>query len=109
MFICTLYIFFFVDIFTLININTQGLRNFYRRQTIFNLLLKKKYDVIFLQETHMADDLKNDILKEWGGNVLFNNFEYNARGTAILFHATFDFQIHGKMCDSHGRTLQTLT
>ena len=39
---------------------------------------------------------------------MFNNFEYNARGTAILFHPTFDFQIHDNTCDHTGRTMQTL-
>ena len=64
--------------------------------------------MIFLQETHWTDNLKNKILNECGGNILFNNHGYNARGTAILFHPTFDFQIHGNACDPHGRTLQTL-
>ena len=64
--------------------------------------------MIFLQETHWTDNLKNKSLNECGGNILFNNHGYNARGTAILFHPTFDFQIHGNACDPHGRTLQTL-
>ena len=108
MLICILYFLSFVDIFTLIGINAQGLRTPNCRQAVFNSIKKNKYDVIFLQETQWTDDLKNDILREWGGTILFNNFEYNARGTVILFHPTFDFQIHDNTCDHTGRTIQTL-
>ena len=93
--------------FNLISINTQGLRNVNRRQTVFNLIKKQKYD-IFLQETHWTDDIKNDISREWGGNIIFNNFDYNARGVAILFLPTFDFKICDSTCDPHGRTIRTL-
>ena len=92
----------------MISINSQGLRNSNRRQTVFNLIKTRKYDVIFLQETHWTDDLNDGILREWGGNILFNNFECNARGTAILFSPHFDFRMCNNTCDPHGRTIQTL-
>ena len=104
MLICILYFLSFVDILTLISLNAQGLTTPNRRQAVFNSIKKNKYDVVFLCETHWTDD----ILREWAGTILFNNFEYNARGTAILFHPTFNFQIHDNMCDRTGRTIQTL-
>lgn len=61
-----------------------------------------------MQETHWTDDLNDCILREWGGNILFNNFEYNARGTAILFSPTFDYRMYNNTSDPHGRTVQTL-
>ena len=57
---------------------------------------------------HWTDDLKDTILSEWGGTILFNNFEHNARGTAILFSTTFDFRICDHTSDSHGRSIRTL-
>ena len=39
---------------------------------------------------------------------MFNNFEYNARGTAILFSPTFDYRMYNNTSDPHGRTVQTL-
>ena len=103
-----LYFLSFVDTFTLISINTQSLRNSNRRQAVFNLIKENKHDVIYLQETHWTDDLKNDISREWGGNVIFNNFEPTARGTAILFHLNFDYRNHNSTCDSQGRTIQAV-
>ena len=94
-----------VFVFNLVSINTQGLRNVSRRQTVFNLIKKQKYDVIFLQETHWTDDLKDTILREWGGTILFNNFEHNARGTAILFSMTFNFRICDHTSNSHERSI----
>ena len=108
MLICILYFFSSVDIFTLISINAQGLRNVHRRQTVFNLIKQRKYDIIFLQETHWTDDLNSEILREWSGTIVFNNFEPNARGTAILFHPNFDYQNHNTTCDSQGRTIQVV-
>ena len=61
-----------------------------------------------MQETHWTDDLNDCILREWGGNILFNNVDCNARGTAILFSPNFDFRMCNNMCDPHGRTVQTL-
>ena len=93
--------------FNIVSINTQGLRSINRRQTVFNLIKKQKYDIIFLQETYWTNDLKDVILKEWRGDISFNNFESNARGTAILFHPNFDFRVCQNSRDPHGRTIQT--
>ena len=107
MLIQILYFFSSVYTFNLISVNTQGLRNVHRRQTFFNLIKQQKY-IIFFQETHWTDDLNSEILREWGGTIVFNNFEPNARGTAILFHPNFDYQNHNTTCDSQGRTIQVV-
>lgn len=65
MLICILHFFCFVDIFTLISINTQGLRTSNLRQAVFNLIKKKK-DVIFFARHSLDRWFKNDILREWG-------------------------------------------
>ena len=62
----------------------------------------------FLQETHWTDDLNDCILREWEGNIIFNNFECYARGTVILSSPNFDFRMCSNICDPHGRTVQTL-
>ena len=99
MFLCLLH---------LISINSQGLRSVNRRQNVFNLIKKHKYDIIFLQETHWTAELQTDILREWEGTILFNNFDSTARGTARLFHPNFIFKHHSNSCDSQGRTQQSL-
>ena len=94
--------------FNLISINSQGLRSFNHRQNVFNLIKKQKYDISFLQETHWTAELETNILREWEGKILFNNFDSTARGTAILFHPNVIFKHHNNFCDSQGRTQQSL-
>ena len=98
-----LYFCYFVYLaFKLISINSQGLWKVNRRQNVFNLIKKHKYDITFLQETHWTDELQSDIFREWKGQILFNNFNTIARCTAILIHLNFSFQSHHDSCDSHG-------
>ena len=47
-------------------------------------------------------------MREWGGDIIFKNFEPNARGTAILFHPLFDYRNHHNVCDSQGPTINTV-
>ena len=77
------------------------------RRTVFNLIKQQKY-ISFLQETHWTDDLKPDIFMEWDGYIIFNNFEPNARGTAILFHLLLDYRNHHNVCDSQKRTINAV-
>ena len=56
---------------------------------------------------HWTDDLKDTILREWGGTILFDNFEHTARSTAIFF-LRLDFRICDHTCYSHGRSICTL-
>ena len=94
--------------FNLISINSQGLRNVNHRQNVFTLIKKHKYHIFFLQETHWTDELQTDILREWEGKILFNNFDSTVRGTVILFHPNFIFKNHNYSCDSQGRIQQSL-
>ena len=55
---------------------------------------------------HWTDDLKDTILREWGGTILFDNFEHTARSTAIFF-LRLDFRICDHTCYSHGRSIRT--
>ena len=61
----------------LVSINSQGLRSFNRRQNVFNLIKKHKYDIIFLQETHWTAELQTDILREWARTDSPTPFEWS--------------------------------
>ena len=100
-------LFLFTLIFNLISINTQGLRNVNRRHATFNLLKRQKHDIIFLQETHWTPELEADILREWGGSILFNHFSFSARGVAIIFHLVF--KNTNFSTDSHRRLISVIS
>ena len=104
-----LMLFLFALIFNLISINTQGLRSVDRRHATFNLLKRQKHDIIFLQKTHWTPDLEADILREWGGSILFNHFSFSARGVAILFHPHLIFKNTNFSTDSQGRLISVIS
>ena len=107
--ILVLMLFLFTLIFNLVSINTQGLRNFNRRHSTFNLLKRQKHHIIFLQETHWTPDLEADILREWGGSILFNHFSFSVRGVAILFHPHLVFKNTNFSTDSQGRLISVIS
>ena len=50
------------------SINVNGLRNDKKRQTIFNWLKRKKYDLVILQEIHCENSKEEqDWTKDWNG------------------------------------------
>ena len=49
------------------SLNVNGLNNIKKRKSIFNEFKTKKYDVIFLQETHSTNKTEKLWELEWGG------------------------------------------
>lgn len=69
---------------TFCTLNTKGLRNKQKRLQVFKYLENKKYDVIFLQETH-SDSLTNKTWQqEWEGDSFFSGVNSNKEGVAFL-------------------------
>ena len=53
--------------FKLLSLNVRGIRSIEKRKAIFNLLIKSKSDIIFLQETYSTLEVErvwNETLKE---------------------------------------------
>ena len=89
---------------SLASLNTQGLRSSDRRKSAFHLLKLHKY-IIFLQETHSTSDLQDAILKDWTGDIYFNNGTVNSCGVAILFNPRFNYTPVCTSQDSSGRVI----
>ena len=87
----------------LISLNTRGISNFRKRQTIFTWLRKQKPDIVFLQETHSTRG--NEVLwkREWGATLFCSHGANNARGVAILIRNNFDCTVEESIVDSNGR------
>ena len=59
------------DSLKLLSLNVRGLSNFRKRRAIFTWCRKQKADLIFLQETHSAENCKCEWKKEWGSEIIF--------------------------------------
>ena len=82
-----------LDSISIISVNCQGLGNPQKRRDVFHFWKLKKYDILFLQDTHFEKKLEKYITAEWGYQAFFASNNSVSRGVAILFNNTFEFRI----------------
>lgn len=85
--------------------NVKGLRNFDKRRKIFNHLHHCKAHIVMLQETHSDPKVVKLWKSEWGGAMLCNHGQTNARGVAILIDRKLSHKILKTAKDTDGRVL----
>ncbi|CAC5393348.1 unnamed protein product [Mytilus coruscus] len=73
----------------IVTFNCNGLRDQQKRDCVFTLFNDRRYDVIFLQETHWDDVFADRINKSntiWNGDIFYCNKNniHNAGGVAIM-------------------------
>ena len=93
--------------FNLLSLNVRGLRDKNKRKTLFYYLRQKKFDIIYLQETHCSND--NDVLswsKEWNGPAFWSTGSNNSKGVGILFNSKHNFDVRFKEIDDSGRLIE---
>lgn len=73
--------------------NVRGLRNSLKRVDIFKQLLKNKFSVIALQETHCTADVVDIWKEEWPGESVWTLGSPTHAGVAFLFHPDLDIEI----------------
>ena len=88
------------------SINIWGLSNELKRRKLYLWLEEKKFDIVFLQETHCTND---DILKfneGWKGTIVHSVTENRkSKGVAIAFASSFNFSVVSKHVDKEGRRI----
>ena len=89
----------------IISLNCNGLRNYYKREFIFNMFKILDPDIVLLQETH-CDNIRTAKLydKMWDGKSFWSFGTNNARGVGILAGKSlinhiksFDLDIEGRL------------
>ena len=104
-----LFIFLLATImFILASINAQGLRSVDRRRAAFSFFKRKHFDIILVQETHWTDDIRQDIERDWGGEIVMSCGDNHSRGVAILFRLHLDYTIDHRHTDNNGRIATTI-
>ena len=104
-----LFIFLLATImFILASINAQGLRSADRRGSAFSFFKRKHFDIILVQETHWTDDIRQDIERDWGGEIVISCGDNHSRGVAILFRPHLDYTIGHRHTDNNGRIATTI-
>ena len=89
--------------FSLLSLNTRGIRTFEKRKAIFSWLLNSGADICFLQETYSTQEVENIWRKQWKGNMFFSHGSSHSRGVLVLVRDNLDFQLRSIKVDSQGR------
>ena len=77
----------------LCSLNARGLRNKFKRVSLFKYLKSQKFDVICLQETHVTPNDFDCWQKQWGGQCFFNQGTARSKGEAILMSKHFTGEV----------------
>ena len=83
------------------SMNCRGLADKIKRVDVFEYM-KKRFDIVCLQDVHIAPDIVQAVSLEWGGKAVISPYRSNARGVAVLFNGNFEYKIHKIKVDTHG-------
>ena len=90
---------------TICSFNCQGLGGREKRKDVLNFLKQKNYSIYCLQDTHFTEKEENYIRSQWGYDCIFNSYNSQSRGTAILFNNNFEFKVVNVKKDKNGNKL----
>ena len=92
----------------LASVNCNGLRCPDKRKLAFCFFKRNRFDIIFLQETHLSIDLDMQIKREWEGDAFFSHGTNSARGVAILITSRLGYNAKLIRSDTEFRVLNML-
>ena len=91
--------------FVLSSINVNGLNDIIKCDTIFHKIRNSRQDIIFLQETHLTDISKNNIVNKtrWPSESFHAVANNSKAGVSILFGENITTNIHSTDICKEGR------
>ena len=85
--------------------NVAGLGNDKKRKSIWQFLRANKFDIIFLQETHLSLNKLKLWEMEWGGKIIWSHSTTNSKGVAIAFKRNLKISLLNILREKVGRYL----
>ena len=94
-----------MDEINIVSLNVRGLCNTKKCKELFNLLKRKQFDIICLQETHTKIEDEQMLKMIWQSELIFAHGSTKSCGVAILFSRKImkNAKITNITCDSEGR------
>ena len=96
----------FLSVLTIASINVNGLRDTTKRNLVYNLISRRKFDVVFIQETHSELEDESRWKENWNGEIIFSHGTRSSAGVAILTSAKSGFHLDQVKGDSYGRWIK---
>ena len=89
--------------------NVNGLQNDNKRQKTYEMLINRKIEIAFLQETHSTPEASKKWKKEWlGKSIWHSGTTPKASGVAILFKTNLEIEIVQTQKDKDGQILNCI-
>ena len=89
--------------------NVNGLQNDNKRQKTYEMLINRKIEIAFLQETHSTPEASKKWKKEWlGKSIWHSGTTPKASGVTILFKANLEIEIVQTQKDKDGQILNCI-
>ena len=89
--------------------NVNGLQNDSKRQKTYEMLINRKIEIAFLQETHSTPEASKKWKKEWlGKSIWHSGTTPKASGVAILFKTNLEIEIVQTQKDKDGQILNCI-
>ena len=79
--------------YPVILLNVRGLRDTYKRRSIFTYLKDQKANFCFLQETFSKPSDKATWRNEWGGQIYFSHGTCDSKGVCILINRAVEEKV----------------
>ena len=70
------------------SLNVQGIRSSTKRKALFCWLAKRKYDIVFLQETYSTIDIESVWRTQWQGKLYFSHGSNKSCGSCRTLYIT---------------------
>ena len=86
--------------------NVNGLRDDLKRDMIFDYLSRRKFNIVFLQETHSVCDDEISWSNQWKGKIYFSHGKRNSCGVAILISDKSGLLLNDIIRDKEGRWIK---
>ena len=89
----------------LLTLNVQGVRDKNKQARLFQWGKQQKANILFLQETHITNDIQQNFDRQFNGTVAHSPGTSNSRGVAILIHSSINHKVLNTYNDVFGRIL----
>ena len=89
--------------FKIVSLNARGIRDFYKRKSIFTWIEKQKADIVFLQETYSTPEVVNEWKFQYRGQMFHSHGSNHSRGVLVLINENLQFEVKNLKEDIHGR------
>lgn len=87
----------------IISYNVRGIRSQLKRQKIMRFLNERKFDIVYIQESHSVDSDHKIWESEWGGRTYFSHGTNEARGVGIWIRKNSAIKVENCIKDNNGR------